>query len=146
MLNPLELIKGGTYVDVRGSLRYINDFKFTDVKRFYLISHNDISIVRAWQAHKTEHKYFYVVKGAFLLAAVAIDDWQSPSKTLSPSFYTLSDQESLMLSIPGGYANGLKALLPDSTIMVFSSHTVEESSLDRWSFDKDLWVDWYHVG
>lgn len=45
------IIKGGAFGDDHGSMRFVKDFHFKDVKRFYFIKHIDVSVVRAWQGH-----------------------------------------------------------------------------------------------
>lgn len=138
----VELIKGGSFADARGTLGFVNEFTFPDVKRFYQIVHPDISVVRAWQGHKVEQKYFYVPKGKFALAWVKIDDWSQPSKDLKAEYLILNEAEPAVLSIPPGYANGIKALEPGSILMVYSDLDVQQSGEDRWSFDASLWLDW----
>ena len=46
------------------------------------------------------------------------------------------------IEIPKGYANGLKALEPDSEVMVFSEFSLEDSLLDEIRFHSDLWFNW----
>ncbi|MHA1251653.1 MAG: hypothetical protein ACTSRP_16800, partial [Candidatus Helarchaeota archaeon] len=64
-------------------VRYANDFTLPNIKRFYTIENNDTKIVRAWQGHPTETKYFFPIKGKFVVAWVKIDDFKNPSKDLS---------------------------------------------------------------
>ena len=82
MSEKFELIKGGIYEDGRGTIQFVNDFKFLDVKRFYITENVSTNEVRAWQGHKTEKKYFYAVTGEFLIGLVKIDNWENPSKDL----------------------------------------------------------------
>ena len=42
-----EIIKGGVAVDDRGCVRFVNDFDFKDVKRFYQISNHEKGFIRA---------------------------------------------------------------------------------------------------
>ena len=142
MIEKPEIIKGGTFTDNRGSMRFVNAFTFPDVKRFYLIKHPDISIVRAWQGHQFEKKYFYPITGSFLVAWVKIDDFENPSDDLVPEHHILSADNSEILSVPKGYANGLKALEPDSEVMVFSDMDVEESLREKIRFPAEKWLDW----
>ena len=136
------LIPGGTFSDQRGSLRFVNDFFMKDVVRFYIIRHNNTEFVRAWQAHKKERKYFYVLKDKFVVAYVKLDKFDNPDMSLKPEYTVLSEQESKVLAIPEGYANGLKALEPDAEIMVFSNLAVEESKKDDYRFPAEWWFDW----
>jgi dTDP-4-dehydrorhamnose 3,5-epimerase-like enzyme len=142
MKENTNLIQGGEFNDARGKLIFFNDFDMKDVRRFYVIEHPDSSIIRAWQGHKKEEKWFYVMKGSFKVVLVKPDDWDNPSPDLEPAEFILKATANQVLYIPGNFANGLKALEPESRIMVFSSFTVEESSKDNFRFDKGMWYDW----
>ncbi|HEY0272319.1 MAG TPA: hypothetical protein VGC22_03990 [Chitinophaga sp.] len=144
-MEGVTLIKGNTHTDARGQLAFVNDFTFPGVQRFYQVTHPDTTVVRAWQGHQVEHKYFYVVRGAFVIAWVQPDDWSSPSRLL-PAFYErLTAGEPAVLSIPPGFANGIKAVEEDSVLMVYSNLNLEQSSADRWQFDAGLWLDWNNL-
>ncbi|GMT46334.1 MAG: hypothetical protein IEMM0006_2166 [bacterium] len=136
------LIPGGTFSDQRGTLRFVNDFLMNDVIRFYIIRHNNTELIRAWQAHKQERKYFYVLKGRFVVAYLKLNKFDNPDMSLKPEYTVLSELESKVLALPEGYANGLKALEPDAEIMVFSNLTVEESQKDDYRFPAEWWFDW----
>jgi len=137
-----KIIRGGTFSDERGFMRYVNDFNFEDVKRFYLIKHPDTSVVRAWQGHQFEKKYFYPITGSFVVAWVKIDDFENPSKDLKPEYYILSADISEIVSVPKGYANGLKALEPGSEIMVLSDMDLEQSVNEKIRYPADWWLNW----
>jgi dTDP-4-dehydrorhamnose 3,5-epimerase len=141
-MDEISVIQGGNYEDARGKLIFFNDFDMKDVRRFYVIEHPDSSIVRAWQGHKKEEKWFYVIKGSFKVVLIKPDDWESPSADLKSKEFILKAEESQVLYIPGNFANGLKALEPESRMIVFSSFTVDESSKDNYRFDKGMWYDW----
>ncbi len=136
------IIKGGIFTDERGSMRFVNAFTFPDVKRFYSIKHPDTSVVRAWQGHQFEKKYFYPITGSFIIAWVKIDDFKNPSENLIPEYHLLSANNSELLSVPKGYANGLKALEPNSELMIFSDLDVENSVREKIRFPADWWFDW----
>lgn len=142
MTDKPTIIKGGTFSDNRGTLRFVNDFRFSDVKRFYFIKHHDATIVRAWQGHEVEKKYFYPISGSFVIAWVKIDDFKNPSSKLIPEYHILSSKNGEIISLPKGYANGLKALEPDSEIMIFSDMSMEESAIENIRFPADWWLDW----
>lgn len=142
MLRNPQLIKGGSFKDERGTVSFINDFTFYGVKRFYQINNANTDLVRAWQGHQVEHKYFYVSTGSFVIAWVKIDDWQSPSVTLEGAHATLRANEPVILSIPPGYANGILALEKDASLIIFSDQTVASSTNDRWIYDQKLWFNW----
>ena len=137
-----HIIPGNSFTDSRGTLRFVNDFDFSDVKRFYQIENSSTDVIRAWQAHKKENKYFFASSGSFLICAVEIDDWDNPSPNLDVKEFILSATTSAILMIPSGYANGIKALEEGSKLLVFSSNTLEDGKDDNYRFDKDLWYDW----
>lgn len=142
MSNIPTIIQGGSFTDERGTMRFVNDFRFEDVKRFYFIKHPDTKVVRAWQGHRFEKKYFYPISGCFVVSWVQIDDFINPSEDLIPEYHILSAGNSEILSVPKGYANGLKALEPDSEIMIFSDMNLEESVNEKIRFPADKWLDW----
>ncbi|MGZ6005790.1 MAG: dTDP-4-dehydrorhamnose 3,5-epimerase family protein [Candidatus Saccharimonadales bacterium] len=136
------LIEGGLAVDDRGQVSFINGFGFDDVKRFYMVSNHAQSFVRAWHAHKKEAKYVLVVKGAAVVGAVAIDDWDRPSKDAEVKRFVLSEKKPTVLYIPAGYANGFMSLTEDAQLMFFSTSTLEESLGDDIRYDARHWDIW----
>ena len=136
------LILGGSHIDDRGVLSFVNEFDLTPIKRFYTITHPNAEVVRAWQGHQQEHKFFHVLKGSFVVAWVEIDNWESPSQDLKAEHVILKANEPSILTLPPGCANGLKALEANSQIMVYSDYLLNESGDDEFRFDKDWWFDW----
>jgi len=145
MNNIPEIYQGGTHEDARGKLTFFNDFNLSDVKRFYIIEHPDTKIVRAWQAHKKEQKWFYVIEGSFKVVLVQPDNWATPSEDLETTEFILSSADNRILHVPGNFANGFKALEAPSKMMVFSNFTVQESETDNFRFDKKLWYKWEEI-
>jgi dTDP-4-dehydrorhamnose 3,5-epimerase len=143
--NKPQLIIGGKYIDERGKLSFVNDFNLTRVKRFYAITHFDRSVIRAWQGHQQETKWFKCLKGRFAVAWKKIDNWDKPSEFPEAEFEILVADENKVLMIPPGYANGLKALDSDSEIMVFSDYYLGESLDDKIRFAPELWLDWENI-
>jgi dTDP-4-dehydrorhamnose 3,5-epimerase-like enzyme len=141
-MSLLDIIAGGVHHDERGTLGYVNDFDMSRVKRFYTIEHPTTKIVRAWQAHQEEEKWFYVTRGIFQVKLIRIDDWEAPAESLEASEFIMSASVSQVLHIPGGYANGLRALEPDSKLIVFSNFTVEQSAKDNFRYAMDFWGNW----
>src|SRR5690606_36251636 len=111
---------GGLAVDDRGKLSFVNEFNFSDVKRFYCVENHQVGFVRAWHGHKKEGKYFFVTRGSFLVGAVKVDNWENPSKDLPVQRFTLSADNPGILYIPPGYANGLMSLTLGASLMIFS--------------------------
>lgn len=136
----MQLIKGNIHKDHRGIVKFVNDFHFEKIKRFYTITHPDTNTIRAWQGHKIETKHFFVSKGSFIINWIAIDNWDSPSKDLNVNSYTLTDTKSEILTILPGHVNGFKALEPDSTMMVFSDMLLEDSKKDDYRFPVEMWL------
>lgn len=136
------IIKGGLFSDDRGSMRFVNDFQFLDVKRFYFIKHLETSVVRAWQAHQFEKKYFYPISGSFAIAWVKIDDFNNPAEDLIPEVHLLSAINSEILSVPKGYANGLKAMEPNSELLIFSDMNLDDSLNENTRYPSNKWLNW----
>jgi dTDP-4-dehydrorhamnose 3,5-epimerase len=112
------------------------------VKRFYTVKNHRAGFVRAWHAHRHEGKYVTVVAGAAVIGAVAVDDWDKPSKNLPVERYTLSASRPQILFIPGGFANGFMSLTEDTKLVFFSTATVGESRADDVRYDARYWDIW----
>ena len=142
MMSDVRIIEGEIFKDFRGQICSLNAFRFDGVQRFYFIHHPDVNVIRGWHGHKFEKKWFYCAKGAFTLALVRPDDWDSPSLDLKPLILHLTETDSKIVCVPEGYANCLKASAPDSVMMVFSGKLLEDALNDSWRFDSKLWIDW----
>ena len=134
------IIQGDTHTDHRGKIRFVNDFSFKEIKRFYVITHPEIDVIRAWQGHRIETKYFFAAKGSFLVNWIKIDDWRAPSKELEIRVKMLSDQHSEVLVVPRGHANGFRALEPHSELIVFSDKCLKDSLEDDFRYPADYWT------
>jgi dTDP-4-dehydrorhamnose 3,5-epimerase-like enzyme len=137
-----KLIKGGIAVDDRGSVSFVNDFDFNNVKRFYMIENHKQGFIRAWHGHKKEGKYFMVVRGSALVCGVEIDNWENPSKHLKIHRFVLSEKSPAVLHLPAGYANGAMSLTEDAKIIVFSDSLLQDSLNDDIRFDSRYWDPW----
>lgn len=131
----LKTITGGLSIDDRGSLRFINDFNFEGVKRFYQVENHEVGFVRAWHGHKIESKYIYVSRGSALIGAVDLNGGEL-------SRFVLSSDKPSVLFIPAGYANGAMNLTEDCIIQYFSTSTLEESKGDDIRYPFDKWNIW----
>jgi dTDP-4-dehydrorhamnose 3,5-epimerase-like enzyme len=140
----IRLLSGGLAVDDRGTVSFVNDFNFAGVKRFYMVENHALGVVRAWHAHRREGKYVTLARGAAIVAAVKIDDWDNPPPDSQVHRYVLSSHAPKVLYIPPGYANGFKSLTPGAKLIFFSTSTLEESHGDdvRWPADYfgDVWT------
>jgi dTDP-4-dehydrorhamnose 3,5-epimerase-like enzyme len=136
------LLQGGVAVDDRGMLSFINDFSFAGVKRFYMVENHAQGFIRAWHAHKIEAKYVTVVSGSALIAAVRVDNWETPSTDTPVQRYVLSAAKPAVVYIPAGYANGAMSLTRDARIMYYSTTTMEESKGDDFRYPARYWNPW----
>ena len=136
------LTEGISHHDPRGSLISYNDFDMRDVKRLYTIHPSSTEIVRAWQAHQYEEKWFVCLDGAFEVKVVKIDNFMEPSVDLPIYNFLLEAKRPQVLHIPGGYANGFKAISENSRLLVYSNFTVAESTSDDYRYPTDKWNLW----
>ena len=97
--------------------------------------------VRAWHGHKIEAKLVKVLKGEFVVCTIKIDNWESPNKGIESTKFTLNENSGIVF-IPPGYANGAINLVNESSIMYFSSLTLEDSKNDDYRFDSQYWNPW----
>ena len=77
------IIRGGNFSDERGSMRFVNGFDMMQVRRMYIIEHPYTSVVRAWQAHREEQKWVFLLEVSFEVQVVQPYVWDSPSKALN---------------------------------------------------------------
>lgn len=141
-MSQINVIKGEIFRDERGQISSLNTFRFDEIKRMYIIHHLDINVIRGWHGHQYEKKWFYCMKGSFKLAFVKPDNWDSPSEDLEPESFTLTSEVSSIICVPEGYANCIKALVPDSILLVYSDKLLEDALGDSWRYDSSLWMDW----
>lgn len=142
MINEFSQVAGGKAFDDRGSLTFINDLDLSQFKRFYIVENHAKGFVRAWHGHKKEAKAVVVVSGSALVAAVKVDNWESPSKDLKVERVVLSAEKPAALLIPAGYANGFMTLTESAKVMFLSTSSLEESAGDDFRFDARLWNPW----
>jgi dTDP-4-dehydrorhamnose 3,5-epimerase len=136
------LIRGQCAVDDRGAVGFVNDFRFTDVKRFYTVTNHSRGFVRAWHGHKHEAKYCTAVSGALLVCCIAIDNWEKPSTDLPINRFVLSEHTPAVLHVPPGYVNGFMSLTEGAKLMFFSTSTLEDSLKDDIRFPARQWDPW----
>ena len=136
------IIKGGSYTDERGGLEFYNDFDMSQIKRVYFTTHFDTEVIRAWQGHTIESRWFCSVKGSFQVKLIEIDNWKNPSDELKVLEYTLTAEKQEILYIPKGYVNGFKALKNNSKLMIMSDYGFNEIENDEIRFDKNKWSKW----
>ena len=144
MIEP-GLLSGNVFSDTRGKLFAFNDFDMSEIVRCYTILPSSESVIRAWQAHQLEKKWFHCTEGAFLVNLLKIDKFESPAEDLAPEQFYLYAEQPQILAIPGGYANGFRSLKPNSQLIVYSNLTVAESAADDYRYSKEKWnVNWHN--
>lgn len=133
----MQTIDIDKFQDNRGLLIYANKFKLSSFQRCYHITHDQTSVIRAWQGHRKEVKAFWVTKGSFLLKWTLIGDFDKPDENLEVKSCILGFEEPKILILPGGFANGFQALEEKSSLMVFSNLSIEKSKEDDYRWDKN---------
>lgn len=130
-----HLISGDSYIDERGTLRFINDFDLKNIKRFYQVENHRVGFIRAWHGHKHEEKYMYVASGSAYVGVVDLSTGEIQK-------FILSAEKPRILWIPANTAHGYMNLEPDTKIIFFSSAMLEESKKDDLRFPFDKWNIW----
>lgn len=126
---------GGLAVDDRGTVRFINDFDFRGVRRFYHVENHQKGFIRAWHGHKKEGKYVYIASGTALVGVVNL-------KTKQVRKFVLSSKKPQILWIPANHANGFMNLEDRTDILFFSTSTLAQSIGDDIRFPYDTWNIW----
>lgn len=137
-MNP-KLLEGDVYNDHRGSVAFVNDFKFDGIERFYIISNSEKQPIRSWQGHKLDAKNFYCIQGIFRNFYVKIDKWEAPSADLKVESVILDENSNTVLSIPAGYANTFQSLEKNSRLMPFSTLPLDKVKDDDVRFHSNSW-------
>lgn len=152
------IIDGGIAVDKRGIVRFVNDFDFLEygIRRMYSLENHEVGYVRAWHGHEREAKFTTVVKGVAMIGVAPLEIFDMDMELVNTKYgirgispggsaimwtsaarFVLSSLRPQILYIPPGYANGFKALAPDTQVIHFSTVTMAEAKEDdlRWSWD-----------
>ena len=73
-----KIIEGGVFTDERGTINFVNDFDLSPIKRFYVTTNYSTDIIRAWQGHQIESRWFYCVQGSLDVRLIKIDNCENP--------------------------------------------------------------------
>jgi len=127
-----KLYKGDIFVDDRGVLEFNNELDLSEIKRMYTVTNHVSGFIRAWHGHENEAKYFTMLSGSAIVAAVHMIltknkwelNWDIKYKA------AISSEVPMVYYIPAGYANGFKLLTSNSKLLVLSTSSTEESKLD----------------
>ena len=134
------LFKGNIHTDIRGSLYYNNSFNTSIIKRIYFIENMDTNIIRGWQGHKIEQRWFSAVKGSFRIKLIKIDDWLFPSVELECEEILIESKELDVLHVPKGYVSSIQSIEEDSRLLVIADYLLEEIE-DEYRFDLNYFVN-----
>src|SRR5690554_3195194 len=133
-------IEGSSFSDARGGMKFFNSFNMKEVVRFYEIFPASTDIIRGWQGHQKEKKWFYCHIGSFVIQVVAIGTDPTPlNSKAQPERFELKGDIPLILEVPAGMATAFKAVTEGSKLMVFSNFTVEESTKDDFRYALETW-------
>ena len=150
-------ISGQVVSDDRGKVSFLNQiFSLIDVKRIYLVENFSPSVIRAFHGHMLEEKYALVVSGSAIFVTAALEDYSHFVESrrevvryprLNKESYIrsfLTSEKLELIHIPPGWANGFRALQPNTKILFFSNTTLEEAKNDDFRFPwdilgKDVW-------
>lgn len=135
-MKEVKLINGNYAVDDRGYVSFVNDFKFDDVKRFYIVENHQPQFVRAWHGHLHEKKYVQVLNGSAKFGVVDLDTKEIIYQGV------LSHRKPQILSIPEGCANGFMTLEPNTKIIFYSNKELSESLNDDIRYHFAEWNIW----
>ena len=97
------LIQGGSYIDVRGAMRFCNDFDMSAVKRFYTIANSAEQLVRGWIGHKRETKWFFPLNGVTTIEVEPMDLAAKDAEVAKSSVVLAADKPSVLKVEPGNW-------------------------------------------
>ena len=122
-----KMINGDCFEDDRGSLYYNNSFDVTVIKRVYIIKNKDNFIIRGWQGHKIEQRWFSAITGSFRIKLIRIDNWESPSKDLPVILHKINADRLDVLHVPKGYVTSIQAISEKAKLLVMADFLLGET-------------------
>ena len=143
-----KYIEGDSFIDERGKLSFVNNFKLKNVNRFYQVENHKKNYVRAWHGHKYEEKYVFVNNGTFKIGIVEIEESdfslipEDLSKKYSPKIFIMSSEKPAILHIPRLTFNGFMNLTDNGIITFFSTKDLKNSVDDDFILKFDVWNIW----
>ncbi len=134
-----KIIKGDSHTDTRGTLFYNNDFDASQIKRVYVIENATTDIIRGWQGHKVEQRWFSAIKGSFKIQLIEIDHWEQPSKNLEKLTFIVKAEKLDVLHVPQGYVSSIQALEEASKLLVLADYLLGEIK-DEYRYEADYFI------
>lgn len=133
------IIPGQKFEDHRGSVMSANTFDMTQVKRHYIVTHNNNETIRGWQGHKTETKWIKCIEGSFCVNLVRPFDIDVPVGKEEVVALTLHAGTGHVLFVAGGYFTAFRCLTDQGSLLIFSDKFLEESQADDYRKPIDFW-------
>ena len=134
-----KIIKGDSHTDTRGTLFYNNDCDASQIKRVYVIENATTDIIRGWQGHKVEQRWFSAIKGSFKIQLIEIDHWEQPSKNLEKLTFIVKAEKLDVLHVPQGYVSSIQALEEASKLLVLADYLLGEIK-DEYRYEADYFI------
>lgn len=131
-----KIIKGNSFTDIRGTIYFNNSFDTSEIKRIYIIQNSSINIIRGWQGHKVEQRWFSAVQGEFEIHLIEVDNWETPSKDLQSIKYNLKSDKMNVLHVPPGFVSSIRSKEPASKLLAMSNYGIEEIN-DEYRYEND---------
>ena len=91
-------------------------------------------IVRAWQGHKIEQRWFSAINGSFKIGLIKIDNWENPAKNLKKLIYIINSDTLEVLHVPKGYVSSIQAMEVGSKLLVMADYLLGEIN-DEYRYD-----------
>jgi dTDP-4-dehydrorhamnose 3,5-epimerase-like enzyme len=132
----LKLLKGNNHADSRGTLFYNNAFDATAIKRIYVIENQTTNLVRGWQGHQIEQRWFSAIKGSFKIEIIAVDDWAHPSKELKRDTFVVTAETMDVLHVPAGAVSSIQSLKEGARLLVMADYSFGALN-DEYRFEVD---------
>ncbi len=134
-----RLIRGGSFTNKNGTIKFINGFSLKGFERFYQIDLPKKNIIRAYHGHMKESKAVFVISGSILLCIVRMTNSKIPSKKIKVKRIILRSSLPQIYLVPPKYANGIMSLEKNTKVFFFSDKTLQESKKDDFRFDENYW-------
>lgn len=121
-----QLLEGKKHQDERGIITYNNDFDATSIKRMYTIENADVHLIRGWQGHKMEQRWFSAINGAFKIQLLSIAYFEKGLKDLQPYCFVLKADQMDILHVPAGFVSSIQALEVGAKLLVLADYKMGE--------------------
>jgi len=134
-----EVLRGFRHEDARGLLIFNNNLDLSQFKRLYVIENSLEQPFRGWHGHEFESKIFVTIAGRIRFGAVRVRDWANPDPLEKPVTSELDSSAVDAFFVPGGYANAILSLDPESKALILSSSSLSESLGDDYRIQAAFW-------